>query len=847
MRVIFLFAFQMSSQSIAETVQIKCRYCQIKLYRKNYKSHIESAHPDKDKSDLTPADQPRLTSFLKKKAPPVIPPDHDDWKKRRHESGESIDSGFATDLMIGDTDKDTNVDRVTDNVTINIVTDAGETERDTSNVNALTVDAKLDMILKEMKDIGKRLPERLAVRNDTKDTFEESEGDIGSNENVKNLKLSRSLEEILEAGFAYDEGNEIVSCCVCPDTSERGQFFYDKEIGVQFSESNMPREFRNLKSSVLRHITTSKSHLEVLAEKDLKLQAEAELTRKNKVIGMNLGRLCMKNYLLGRPYTDYEYDVLVLKKAGGEVGELNHSRHFPAFFRPFVANVVHKRVTDYLKTPLKQTGHRPPVCISADKGTYKHRSRQFLGVVTIVPGGDEWLVPLSCGQPVVTEGSSGSQLAKNMKTGFDSFELEACQVESAVFDGVYFHCSVEDHLGGLYNFETGQVLYTYDALHKAGLVDKHMAKEEGLKWLGDHTSICTQIFNTFNWGANYEKFRDEIATWKLNQTNLVNFSETRFANSKRKVFKNIHYQFGPIITCLEDQIKAGEDNRKNLEAANTDIRKKADKAKELVGKILNLEFLLLLAGLADIYEKYGHIIQVTQMVHLLPHERLDLYNKALEGLKNMAHTLDHKNCEQFLPPGASIKCLWPLSHEDKATYKQEGTIRNLKISSQHGIQAAGLQVRTRGQTGEVVARKGEDILKVTDEKLLKVVRELATGLTAEVYSSEGKAAVELTRTILDLPDLARKVKASGSSSIKVAITEFPKFLNNVRSLPIVTLRDVSDEELKSEFRTFVARLEELTKEQTVADLVEIDPKELIKKFFDPRGELYVGIEMILQV
>ena len=291
--------------------------------------------------------------------------------------------------MIGDTDKDTNVDRVTDNVTINIVTDAGETERDTSNVNALTVDAKLDMILKEMKDIGKRLPERLAVRNDTKDTFEESEGDIGSNENVKNLKLSRSLEEILEAGFAYDEESEIVSCCVCPDTSERGQFFYDKEIGVQFSESNMPREFRNLKSSVLRHITTSKSHLEVLAEKDLKLQAEAELTRKNKVIGMNLGRLCMKNYLLGRPYTDYEYDVLVLKKAGGEVGELNHSRHFPAFFRPFVANVVHKRVTDYLKTPLKQTGHRPPVCISADKGTYKHRSRQFLGVVTIVPGGDE--------------------------------------------------------------------------------------------------------------------------------------------------------------------------------------------------------------------------------------------------------------------------------------------------------------------------------------------------------------------------------------------------------------------------------------------------------------------------
>ena len=80
------------------------------------------------------------------------------------------------------------------------------------------------------------------------------------------------------------------------------------------------------------HIIASKSHLEVLADRDLKLQAEAELTGKNKVIGMNLGRLCMKNYLLGHPYTDSENSVLVLKKAGGEVGELNHSRKFPASF-----------------------------------------------------------------------------------------------------------------------------------------------------------------------------------------------------------------------------------------------------------------------------------------------------------------------------------------------------------------------------------------------------------------------------------------------------------------------------------------------------------------------------------
>ena len=67
------------------------------------------------------------------------------------------------------------------------------------------------------------------------------------------------------------------------------------------------------------------------------------------------------------------------------------------------------------------------------------------------------------------------------------------------------------------------------------------------------------------------------------------------------------------------------------------------------------------------------------------------------------------------------------------------------------------------------AREGEDTVKVTDEKLLKVVKELATGLARYVYSPEGKAKVELTRTILDLPRLAKKLKVAGSSSIKVAV------------------------------------------------------------------------------
>ena len=90
---------------------------------------------------------------------------------------------------------------------------------------------------------------------------------------------------------------------------------------------------------------------------------------------MNLGTIVMKNILLGRPYLDYESDVLVLKLSEAPVGELNHSRKFAASFRNSLVMVVNKRVTQLMQTPLLQTGHLPPCAISADKGTFKHRSR----------------------------------------------------------------------------------------------------------------------------------------------------------------------------------------------------------------------------------------------------------------------------------------------------------------------------------------------------------------------------------------------------------------------------------------------------------------------------------------
>ena len=450
------------------------------------------------------------------------------------------------------------------------------------------------------------------------------------------------------------------------------------------------------------------------------------------------------------------------------------------------------------------------------------------------------------GQPVVTQGSTGAELAKNMKQGFDNFGIISEQIESAVFDGVYFHCSIEDHMNQLYKLKPGQVLFTWDPLHKTGLVDKDMTKQDSFMWLQDLIATCQQIFNTFNWGANYEKFREATAVWKLSLSNLVNFSETRFANSKRKVFKNIHHEFAPIISCLEDQVKDAERNMSALEAANSRVRDKGAKAKELLGRILNTDFLLSLSGLTDIYENFGAIVQITQMVHLLPHERLDLYNTAVQRLTDMGHCQDHQDCARYAKESDKKKCLWPLNHEDKKTLKENGKIRGLPIKNQVPERAGGLQVLTRRQVYEKSIMAEDDTEKKTDKKLLSVVQCLSRGLKLNVYSSEGISSIEQTRVILDIPALAIKIKAPGGSAIKVAATEFCKFLKAVSKIPIISLSDVPEEELRCQFKTFIIRLDVMTNNLTTEELLATDAKDLIKRFLDPADKLFKDIEMIMQ-
>ncbi len=247
--------------------------------------------------------------------------------------------------------------------------------------NNTTVLEKLGEIQSQLTTIEKNMKPH--QERETQQTNANSTADVAKD--VKSLKGIRSLQELLELGFTYESDSSELRCRICQDatnanpekTTDQGIFAYGNHLEKEFEDREfLPREFINLKKNVKRHLTDSATHKKNVQAEEQRKAERSLLQKKNEEAGMNLGRICLKLFLKGRPYTDYEDDILVHKINGSNVGELNHSRKFPAAFRPFVSRAVARRIGTLISTRLVQTGHLPAVNITADKATYKHHSRQ---------------------------------------------------------------------------------------------------------------------------------------------------------------------------------------------------------------------------------------------------------------------------------------------------------------------------------------------------------------------------------------------------------------------------------------------------------------------------------------
>eukprot|EP00794_Sanderia_malayensis_P014467 gene14467-15971_t len=847
----------------SEIVEIQCRVCCKTLLQKNYKDHLKAKHPKEDYTNTTPLGQKKLsasyfsvqslqTSTKRSRSSVDKKALHDEVESptktqrislKELEACESLDPVLEGDVIERADQLPT--ERKNEESTLNTTLEKLSSIPKSTDITVLEKLGEIQNQLTRIEHMMKSRPETVAQPAHENPPVETGKG-------VRRLKAIRSLNELLELGFTHESDSSELRCMICEDannvnpekTTDHGIFTYENDLEKDFeSREFLPREFINLKKSIKRHLTDSVTHKKnVQAEEQRKAERNL-LERKNEKAGMNLGRLCMKLFLKGRPYTDYEDDVLVEKINGSVVGELNHSRKFPPAFRPFVSRAVARRVATFINTRLVQTGHFPAVNITADKATYKHHTRQFLSCVTVVPGAGELLQVISFGQPIV-KGHTGIEIAKNMKEGFDKFNLQSSQIEGGSFDGQYFHLRVEEALesAALYDLPPKNVLWAWDAMHKSGLVDTHLCKEKRFKWLVDDTDVCSQLFRLFNWGQNHEKLVEASVLWKLHLKDLVKFSETRFANSRRQVYVNVHHDLQALVTCLEDKVALSYQN-----PSDGKLRQKANEAKQLLGKLLNVRFLLTLAGCADVYGQYGKIVNAAQIVNLLPHERLELFMKEVTVLGKMKKCLsDHKNCSSYVDEKAKVRCLFPLLHADRDSLQTNGEIQKIPVVDQSATIAASLQSRTRQMGRQATIAQNVDAEKQVHERLEMLIATLHSGLKEEVFDDQAITVINHTKTVLNLPEVAAKLKDPDGGYIKNAVINGPLFVDAIRSVPVRSLNNVSDDELKRQYRLFFKKLEELTKQSSLEELRVTDPKSILKQFFDPKLALFTEIEMVMQ-
>ena len=301
----------------------------------------------------------------------------------------------------------------------------------------------------------------------------------------------KSLEEVCTkfAEYEYDEDSDKISCLVCEETFEH--------VGDKM--------FKSMKYALKRHLKSSNAHATAVRKNSAQERLLSKEDSREKKVGMNLGRLVYFLGKRGKPDEDYPLHIDIIQKAGGDVGDINHSTKFPGKFIQALAKTVEKNVKNHFQTKMKQTGKKPPAKILADKATWKHHTRNIVGIVSVFPDSPKLIQAVYAGAPVCPKGD-GESLRDNTASVTDKF-ISGEQYMGGSVDGATLHCNfgplMDEHYGR-------QGIWDWDPLHCAGLVDTHMRKDPTFQWLNDMTADISRCNKFFNIGKEFHHFFEVV-------------------------------------------------------------------------------------------------------------------------------------------------------------------------------------------------------------------------------------------------------------------------------------------------------------------------------------------------
>ena len=698
-------------------------------------------------------------------------------------------------------------------------------------------DEKLDEILTLVKDIQITVKNPQAEKSVLPPIAKPSDI-VLTDERMIHIQTARSLNKIIdnftELRLNEQSDSQYVVCTLCcsDNTFEAAQSngSLNQTNGVisiptaaqlDFLESeNLTKTFANLKKTIKQHLLnkTHKANLNAWKEREEEM---IRIESRNRQVGMRVARVCYFLYKTGGSERDYEIEVLRKINDGIDMGDLNHSHNFPPKFRPFVAREVQARMKTFLTSRLPQTGCLPPVNVGADKGTNRHRTRQFLTALTVVPDADELLQPIYIGQPVVKD-HTGPGVALSIKDGLDRYGIMPIQFEASSHDGQYFHLSVPENLRKFYDLDD-RFVSTVDPLHRAGTVDNHIRKDLTFQWMVKVFTACKELYNKFNWGKNYELLVDTCKELERNMAQLVTFQTTRFANSIRLVVINVRADYEAIIQCLQkiqDYFRHSSDSKD---------KEKRNDAKRLLNVTQNKRFSLHLSGLADIYDMFGLFVNIVQKVNVLPHERYDDSMKVLDKMARMKNLQAHDQCN-------ANQCLWPRYHADVKEILEDGTYQKVKIERN----TSESMYQTRFAVSQNSANVQMDPISQTRDNLQILLTRLEKDLRAEAFERSTIELIERIRFVTDLQSLAKDVLSKGS--IILGAQNSKLFVEHVRIIT-TSLDDISDQELKDSYKHFLSTLEVYAKSK---DLKKVTSIAIIQDFVKSDLKLFVGCELAMQ-
>ena len=168
----------------------------------------------------------------------------------------------------------------------------------------------------------------------------------------------------------------------------------------------------------------------------------------------------------------------------------------------------------------------------------------------------------------------------------------------------------------------------------------------------------------------------------LKMKRLAMFSMTKFANHSLEVYDKFRNNFKHFTILLEQAKEHGR-----LGGVSADVKKKAENADEIQGKILNWLFVFSLSMVTDVYKVYRKISCILQKINILPHEKYDCFINYLGTFREMLQTSSYLNCPCVCLPLDDTSwskfwaetCLWPRLHQDIRCAINKGTYMGINM------------------------------------------------------------------------------------------------------------------------------------------------------------------------